>query len=310
MLRVSTVSAILQRQHHFCYEQVLGTTLEMVVKASTKNAEKARDIVLAEIDRLEAVYSCYNPQSELNQFLSAPLGQPLKVSADLYDLLEQSLIWMKKTYCAFHPAVEVYLELWKQAAITQEVPVQLENYQKVLQHDIYRLENGYVFRLLDVPLNFNAVAKGLIVDRALEAASSWASEIAISIGGDLRHKGQRPIRVALEDKPVDNFSGGTVLSIKNRAVATSGLSRRGFDIAGRHYSHIIDPRTGQPVQHTLSVTVIAADCMTADVLATAFNVLGIEASLCLADHLEVACMLTEARGTYKNALFKQYVMKG
>jgi thiamine biosynthesis lipoprotein len=69
------------------------------------------------------------------------------------------------------------------------------------------------------------------------------------------------------------------------AVATSGHYRRYTTIAGKRYSHIIDPRTGRPVEAPTSVTVIAADALTADALATAITVLGAGEGLALAESI-------------------------
>ncbi|MBU0618573.1 MAG: FAD:protein FMN transferase, partial [Planctomycetes bacterium] len=64
--------------------------------------------------------------------------------------------------------------------------------------------------------------------------------------------------------------------LSNRAVATSGVQQRFYEIDGKRYSHIIDPRTGRPTEQAPSVTVIAADGVTADAWATVFSVLTIE----------------------------------
>jgi hypothetical protein len=72
------------------------------------------------------------------------------------------------------------------------------------------------------------------------------------------------------------------LEVRDRAVATSGGYRRGFDISGHHYSHIVDPRTGVPAGHVLSATVVAFDAADAGALATAFCVLTPEQSAALA----------------------------
>lgn len=79
-------------------------------------------------------------------------------------------------------------------------------------------------------------------------------------------------------------------------VATSGHYRRYTEIQGQRYSHIIDPRTGQPVADPASVTVVAPDALTADALATALTVLGAQAGLALAESLpEVEALIIAGR---------------
>jgi FAD:protein FMN transferase len=295
--------------HHFCYEQVLGTTLEMFVYGRAKDAQKTCDAALAEIDRLESVYSRFKPDSELKRFLATPHGQPMTVSADLYFLLRESSKWVKRTGGAFHPGTDVFSSLWKQAELIGELPQQLEQLLPHFEGEFCRLEHQGATKLFPYGLNFNAIAKGLIVDRATRAALEVTDDVLLSIGGDVRHRGSKHVRVEVEEKAVDNAKHRLALNIQNQAVASSGSSRRFFKIKETSYSHILDPRTGQSVQDTIAVTVVAPDCLTADVLATAFNVMGVEQSLLLADELDhIGCSLVDKYGKrYSNAFFEKHL---
>ncbi len=224
--------------------------------------------MLAEVDRLEQVYSRYNVNSELNLFLLAPVGQAVFVSDDFRYLLEQSLVWTRRTRGAFHPGTDIFSELWRQAEVIGTLPETLEQFLPYFQEPFCRLESKHAIKQFPFTLNSNAIAKGLIVDKALFAASMIADDVCLSIGGDLAQVGSKPVRVAVEEKAIDNAKPACFLEVQNRAVASSGASRRGFTVAGKHYSHIIDPRSGQSVQNNFSVTVIAADCSSADVMAT------------------------------------------
>ena len=171
-------------------------------------------------------------------------------------------------------------------------------------------EGNLAVRLFPFSLNFNAIAKGLIVDRALQAARICTPRISINLGGDLAHSGHTPIKVYLEDRAIDNLQGKAI-TIKNQAVASSGSSRRGFKVAGKHYSHILNPRTGCTIERTVTASVIVPDCMTADVLATAFSVLEPKDSLMMANGLNIGCLLTDEQGQhYANALFENHLVKG
>ena len=86
--------------------------------------------------------------------------------------------------------------------------------------------------------------------------------------------------------------GTAVVTLRDSSVATAGDYRRFFESGGRHYSHIIDPRTGEPVTHTtVSATALATGCMQADALATVFMVMPPAAALALADARGVPAML-------------------
>ncbi len=297
-----------KRTHSFCYENVLGTTFELKAFGSSKDAQRACDLALAEIDRLESVYSRYKPNSELNRFLLTPVGDAFKVSDDLALLLQVSLNWVKQSKGAFHPGVDAYVSLWKQAEKLGKLPELAIT--EHFQDDFCKLEGNLATRLFPFSLNFNAIAKGLIVDKALQAAKICSPQISINLGGDLSHSGYTPINVYLEERAVDNLQGQGI-TICNQAVASSGSSRRGFTVANKHYSHILNPTTGWPIQHTITASVIAPDCITADVLATAFSVLEPKESLMMANDLNVGCLLTdEYQQHYQNAFFSNHLVKG
>jgi len=93
----------------------------------------------------------------------------------------------------------------------------------------------------------------------------------------------------------------TVLGLSNIALATSGDYRNFFEIAGRRYSHTINPATGWPVDnHLVSVTVLAATSMRADAWATAFQVLGPERGMAIAERLNLPVLFViERDGTFE-----------
>src|SRR5207244_1761975 len=123
----------------------------------------------------------------------------------------------------------------------------------------------------------NSFTKSYIIDRAARAslASGQVRAVVLNIGGDLVSRGAWTETVGVVD-PMDNADNAaplTRLAVRDRAVATSGSYRRGFDIGGRHYSHIVDPRTGRPASEVIGATVVADRAADAGALATAFCVL-------------------------------------
>jgi hypothetical protein len=105
-------------------------------------------------------------------------------------------------------------------------------------------------------------------------------------------------RVAIADPfhAEENAAPLTVIFVRNQAVATSGNYRRGFQIGDQWYSHIIDPRTGQPVDHVVSATVVAPSSTDADALATICNVLPTAESLAFVESQDAACLLVTRDG--------------
>ena len=102
----------------------------------------------------------------------------------------------------------------------------------------------------------------------------------VNIGGDLAVRGTLTELIEIADPRADAENNPSIatLAIHNRAVATSGDYRRGFDIGGKHYSHIVDPRTGMPAVDVISSTVTALNAVDAGALATAFSIMKPEES--------------------------------
>jgi hypothetical protein len=115
-------------------------------------------------------------------------------------------------------------------------------------------------------------------------ATRGVDGVLVNVGGDLVVRGHwsQPVSLTNPRANADNAAPLVHLQVRDRAVATSGGYRRGFDIGGRHYSHIVDPRTGSPAGHVLSATVVAAEAVDAGALATAFCVLTPDQSAALA----------------------------
>jgi thiamine biosynthesis lipoprotein ApbE len=194
--------------------------------------------------------------------------------------------WRARTGGALDASAEAVSRVWQTAASHQRVPTDEELAAVVtrIAQPHWRLDPvAHTATHLDAtPLILNSFTKSYIIDRAVTAAFSAGSALAVvvNIGGDLVARGAWTETVSVTD-PFDNADNAgplTRLRIRDRAVATSGSYRRGFDIAGRHYSHIVDPRSGQPVSKVVSATVVADRAADAGALATAFCVLTPEES--------------------------------
>ena len=282
------------------YENVLGTSLEFKFISSSENeAEKAEKVALAEINRLSDIISAYNPNSEFNNWLKQDLNKPVKVSKELYEMLDLFEQWKKRTNGALDVSATVAGQLWKEAALKQQVPSKLEisNAVAVMQSKHYTLnkDNYTATRLDHTPLVMNTFAKSYIINLACDAAlsSSKVNTVVVNIGGDLVIKGdvEEKVNVTNPLANADNDAPIVQLLVSNKAVATSGNYRRGERIGKNWYSHIVDPRTAKPVDMIISATVIAPNATDAGALATAFNVLSLAESKALAETVEGAAYL-------------------
>lgn len=265
----------------FRYENVLGSTLEMRFYAPTEeDAFRAGAAARSEIDREAAILSAWDSASEFSLWAHTR-GRPVKVSSELFEVLHLFDVWRIRTDGALDAAAEVVGQVWKRAEKEQQLPSAPELRAAVrsvrLHHWTLDEQNRTATRTSDVPVALNSFAKSYIVGLAADAAMACCkiTSAVINVGGDLVVRGpdaetvdvKDPFSLADNDPPVDT------IVVRNRAVATSGSYRRGFDIGGKHYSHIVDPRTGETADKIVSATVVAADPSDAGALATAFCVL-------------------------------------
>lgn len=306
------------REFSFRHENVLGTSLEIRLKAVTETAARAAEKrVLEEIDRLAKIFSGYDKTSELSHWMAGEITDGL-VSAELFGLMMRSQAWTEKTGGAFDVRVEAVSRLWSASAKAGKVPTEneIQDLLKLTSAEAWKLNSTdkTAHRVGSAPITFNAIATGTIVDRACQVALATSNEISgvlVDIGGDMKVVGDMTAHIGVAPPRGDSESARPIarLQLKNMAVTTSGDLFRGFDIAGRHYSHIIDPRTGRPVEHVVSSTVIAPTAEEADALATAFSVMSPAQSLALAaTRPGVQCMLIGQDGTLTTSPgWSQYV---
>lgn len=136
-----------------------------------------------------------------------------------------------------------------------------------------------------VRLDFNAIAQGYSVDVICSHFDSLGlANYLVEIGGEVRAKGTKSgarWRIGIDKPEEGNFSPGedleAIIGISDEALATSGNYRKFYEKDGVKYSHTINPISGYPARNNLlSATVLASDCATADGIATACMVMGIE----------------------------------
>lgn len=288
------------------YENVLGTSLEIkVVAASEASSEQADEAVLGEIDREASILSSWDPQSEFSRWFRTS-GEPVAVSPELFEVFSLFDKWRGLTHGALDPSAEIITRVWKTAAAEKRLPTREEldaavaGAQKV--HWILDPDKRTATHTSTTPLAMNSFVKSYIAGRAADAAleASGAQAIVVNIGGDLVVRGDwdEPVNIADPRSDAENAAPMARVTVRDRAVATSGDYRRGVEIGGRRYSHIVDPRTGMPADEVISSTVIARNPSEAGALATAFSVMQPKESAELAASLpEVEYLLVTKDGT-------------
>lgn len=279
--------------------EMLGTFVSITLFADNEDAaDRAGNAAfnrIAEVERLMSSYYEFSKISLLNKF-GFWNTKPLAVGDDTLHVLEASVEYSKLSDGAFDVTVAPLIKLWRQAAQEQVLPDEAaidEALKSVgCQHVQLDADTKTVrFARREMEVDLGGIAKGYAADMALEELRCHGITAAlVNAGGDIAVMGKPPgqdaWRVGIQNPGRQNERLPDVIHLADGAVATSGNYERYAEIEGRRFSHIIDPRTGRPVERISSVTVVAADAMRADALATAFSVLGPAASLKLAAQLD------------------------
>lgn len=255
------------------HTHMLGTVIDIRLRGDDVAAlDVAERGIVDEIVRLEGVFSVFDEESELSRWKRGALPQP---SQDFIEVMTAALDWQHRSNGAFNPLSGVLSQRWQRAASSGETPPmnELRRLARSISEPRFEVKDGHVQSIGDCnAINLNAIAKGFIVDRVCAATieSTGVSMVLVSAGGDMAHRGAPSVPVGIENplRPYDNEPPLVVIGLGEAGLATSGGARRGFRVGTRSFSHVIDPRTGSPVDAQASISVVAPSAMEADVLAT------------------------------------------
>jgi thiamine biosynthesis lipoprotein len=263
----------------------MGT--EFTVVAYGRDAKYLGEVaneVFEEIDRLDAQMSNYKPESEISALNRAAARRAVLVEPALFGLIQDSLQYSRDTNGAFDITVGPLMQAWGFFRGQGRYPSRAE-----LAAAIERV--GYAHVHLDaeqrevrfdresVELDLGGIAKGYAVDRAVEilrengvtaALVSSGTSTLYALGAPPEERGWR---VNVRD-PFEAGKIGDVVWLKNYSLSASGSYEKFFTLQGKTYAHIMDPRTGRPVENMLATAVLAPSATQSDALSTAFFVLG------------------------------------
>jgi FAD:protein FMN transferase len=266
-------------------EPHMGTTFRVVLyAASEEHGEAAARAAFSRIAELDNILSDYKPSSELSRITREAIGRPVRVSMDLFAVLEAAQVAAERSDGAFDITVGPLTDLWRRARRQVELPS---------RDELARAREVTGFRLLTIDrrartvtvaragmrLDAGGIAKGYAADQALGVLNAnGVARALVAAGGDLAlgepPPGRRGWEVVLAGLELDRGAPGSPLTLAGRGVSTSGDAEQWVEIGGVRYSHIVDPRTGMALTGHSSVSVIAADATSSDMLATAVSVLG------------------------------------
>ncbi len=293
------------REFSFHYDHILGTSLDIwLVAPDAPTAEHGESVVLEELERLRKVFSLYDPDSELSRLNR--IEGPAPASNELRSVLREYEQWQQRSAGACNAQVGAMRQIWaaaERAGVFPDVAI-LSALASEIQRPGWNLDDvaGSVVRLNRHPLDLNSAAKGFIIGRAAATVRAAIPSVAgglVNLGGDLVSWGDFDWPIAIQNpfSPEENATPIGGLLLRHASVATSGGYQRFFTIGGTRYSHLLDPRDGQPADGVASATVVARDTMTANILATTVCVLGAKAGLRLVAAVHGAdCLIVTAAG--------------
>ncbi len=280
----------------------MGTTYQIKIiagyfKRTSGLKEKIENRLLA----INQSMSTYLQDSEISRFNAIrDTREKLAVSDDFLQVMLAARDIYGKTGGAWDGTIKPLLNLWGfgNTRQTRQTPDEAEIKKQMhwigFQH-INIFPEGYLQKKkITLTLDLASIAKGYAVDQVSDLLQTSGMEnFLVEIGGEVFAAGFRkdgqPWRVGI-NQPSTSASIAEVYQVvplHNRAMATSGDYRNYFEDNGKRFSHIIDPRTGYPVDNgVVSVSIVADSCMFADGLATAIMVMGLEHGMSLINSLK------------------------
>lgn len=272
-------------------------------------ADQAVQASLRELERLEQVFNRFQPGSELSR-LNAQAGNGwVSISSDMVNVLRVALDIAAKSQGAYDPTIAPLVDLWGFQEKDGQIPAHAPPDDAAIRNTLRRVDYRQV--TLDsagrrvklarqTQIDLGGVAKGYALDCLAAVAAKYGVQHGmIDLGGNIRVLGEKapgkPWRIAVRH-PRNIQDIFAVIPVRDKNVATSGDYQRFFIWRGRRYAHILDPRTGQPAQEVISVTILAPTGALSDALSTAAYVLGPQRGKALIDGIaECAGVFVDAK---------------
>ncbi len=278
----------------------LGTFIQL--RAAGRKAPAALDAAMAEIDRLEALFSYNLAGSDVGRLNAAAGSGRVSVDPQTMAVLAAARQMAELSDGSFDPTIGPLVDIWgfRPYSEQQTVPdaadiaaiLDLVDYRKLV---LYPESNEAELLSPGMSVDLGSIAKGYVVDRVAQILCDGGVVSAVlDIGGNIYALGLNQEgtswRVGLQHpRQTDQLLG--VIPLTDHSVATSGDYQRYFEAGGERYHHLLDPKTGYPADGIVSISIVAATGMQADAVSTAAFVLGPEAGLVLVRQLGLEAVM-------------------
>jgi FAD:protein FMN transferase len=270
---------------------VLGTTC--IIKLAKGGSDRTLDASFARLQELEAELTVNKDGSQIDAVNAAAGKHPVKIGIDAMNIIKRGLEYSQASDGAFDQTVGPLVKLWNITSSKPSVPsdaarkaaLNLINWKDVIINDADR---SVYLKRPGMGLDLGSASKGYAADEVAKILrSQGVTSAIIDLGGNVLTVGSKPDgtpwRIGLQNPDADRGSYLGILRIVDRTVVTSGVYERFFIQDGKRYHHILDTRTGFPVDNGLtSVTIITPKSFDADGLTTAIFALGRDKGMALA----------------------------
>ena len=289
----------LTRQEYLMQGKTMGTTYNIKVVGENIDTVKLQQGIDDKLKQLNQEMSTYIKDSELSRFNQSTSLEPTSVSTGLARVVKEAIRLGVLTQGALDVTVGPLVNLWGFGPEYRPETVPSDELLIATKArvglDKLTFANGMLAKKIpELYVDLSTIAKGYGVDLVAEfIEANGINNYLVEIGGEMRLKGFKHTgelwHVAIEKPLTNERAVHQIIVPKDNAVATSGDYRIYFEADGQRFSHIIDPKTGKPINHKLvSVTVIHPSSMTADGLSTAMMVMGEEKALAFAEENDLA----------------------
>lgn len=292
-LRLFSPQAVTARRDGVAMDTIVAVSL--TAREPRSKLEGVLDEAFAELERMENLFSMHDPASRLSALNAANGDVPTRVDAELYALLRDARALSRRTGGAFDPTVGPLTTLWDEAlyAETPALPASGDIAAAAALVDreaLFLPESGDDTAFLarkGMKLDLGGIAKGYASGRVADIVRrAGVPSALIDLGGNVVLVGARPDgddwNIGIQSPERPRGVPAAILSLRDTAVVTAGVYERYAEVDGRRYTHILDPRSGFPVEGALlSATIVADDPVAGDALSTACVVAGVADALAL-----------------------------
>ena len=266
---------------------VMGTFAQVTVYADPKLAEDAIKTVREVFTAFEERCNIFNPESEISRLNATADKKAFKCSPLVWNLLNSSRRAYVLSRGAFDVTARPLMQLWgfyrkRGDSLPTKEEIKSTLTKTGLDKVVFDDKNHTVkFKVSGMSIDFGGIAKGVAVQVAAKKISVMGIKNAvINLAGNMYCLGRPPAPREFYSigvrNPLAKNKIFAQIPLRNQAVATSGNYERYVTIKGHHYTHIMNPKTGKPVEDMLSATIVCPDAGDADFLSTSVFINGPE----------------------------------